>query len=359
MPTLTISTGLQYAYTDSGPPENASSYSTLFFIHGYAFYSTAHDTSSLPPTSAGRRSSAFTRTGICERLLPVASNQGIRLVCINRRAYPDSTPFSEDEQRIFRSGSDDERKALLRAEGEDLALLIDALIVELGLPERVTILAWSMGNVYLLSLLASIRRLPGEIAQRLRTHVTSFILWDPPDEALGYDRPHIYTPFTDENVPLDQRGVAFVRWLGNYWTHDHAPRDPLRLSACSSSEGPPPTTDRMSPAEFTDLTDFAAASTCDNWVVHPKLMHLIADLREEALCDPKVMAEWQQPRIHYLWTEHAPWMVWWAKWCIEDDLASRREEMPGIQFRMMQGCNHFSQWDAPEVTLEAFRRCMS
>ena len=40
MPTLTISTGLQYAYTDSGPPENASSYSTLFFIHGYAFYST-------------------------------------------------------------------------------------------------------------------------------------------------------------------------------------------------------------------------------------------------------------------------------------------------------------------------------
>ena len=137
----------------------------------------AHDTSSLPPTSAGRRSSAFTRTGICERLLPVASNQGIRLVCINRRAYPDSTPFSEDEQRIFRSGSDDERKALLRAEGESLALLIDALIVELGLPERVTVLAWSMGNVYLLSLLASIRRLPGEIAQRLRTHVTSFILW--------------------------------------------------------------------------------------------------------------------------------------------------------------------------------------
>ncbi|KAI5896628.1 uncharacterized protein SCHCODRAFT_02569425 [Schizophyllum commune H4-8] len=359
MQTQTISTGLQYAYTDSGPPENASSYSTLFFIHGYAFYSTANDTSSLSSTSAGRRSSAFTRTGICERLLPVASNQGIRLICINRRAYPHSTSFSEDEQRIFRDGSDDERKALLRAEGRSLALLIDALIVELALPKRVTILAWSMGNVYLLSLLASIRLLPGEIAQRLRTHVMSFILWDPPDEALGYERPQIYTPFTDENVPLDQRGAAFVRWLGNYWAHDHAPRDPQRLNALFLNADSPSTTERMSPAEFTDLTDFAAASTCDHWVVRPDFMHLIAHLRREALCDPRVMVEWQEPRIHYLWTEHAPWMVWWAKWCIEDDLARQKEEMPDIQFGMMEGCNHFSQWDAPKETLEAFHRCMS
>ncbi|KAL1748054.1 hypothetical protein HDZ31DRAFT_80041 [Schizophyllum fasciatum] len=354
MPTLTISTGLQYAYADSGPPESPSNYSTLFFIHGYAFYSTGDLLLSLD----GRRSPAFSRTGICKRLLPVASKQGVRLICINRRAYPDSTPFTEDEKRIFRSGTDEERKSLLRGEGESLALLIDALISALDLPMHVSVLAWSMGNVYLLALLASIKRLPGEIAQRLKAHVMSFILWDPPDEALGYDRPRIYTPFTDENVPLDQRGLAFVRWLGKYWTHDHGSRNPKLLNAHAPDADPPPTTEGMPPDELVHLTDFAAAATCDTWVVHPSLMHLIADLREEALCAPALMRAWQEPEIHYLWTEHGPWMMFWAKWQLENDLARRKQDMPRIQFRMMEGCNHFSQWDAPELTLTAFRRCM-
>ncbi|TRM63942.1 hypothetical protein BD626DRAFT_583205 [Schizophyllum amplum] len=358
MQTLTISTGLRYAYTDSGPPGNSTNYSTLFFIHGYAFYS----------------------TGICKRLVAAAPAQDVRLICINRRAYPGSTPFSEDEQRVFRSGADDERLGLLHEEGKNLALLVDALIVDLDLPPRVTILAWSMGNIYLLALLASINYLPHDVASRLISHTTSFILWDPPDEALGYDRPCLYTPFTDDTIPPDQRGPAFIRWLGKYWTHDPAPRDPHRLNAHLPNLYPRPTTDSMPPEELKILTDFAAASTCDNWVVHPTLMHIVATLREEVLCAPEVVEAWRNPDIHYLWTEHGPWMMFWAKWCLEDDLARRykdalprekdgllcgkedlprrKADVPHIKFSIMEGCNHFSQWDAPEVTLNAFRRCM-
>ena len=50
---------------------------------------------------------------IFRKLLPVASSHSLRVICLARRDYPGSSPYTDEKIRIIRHGSHDERTKFL------------------------------------------------------------------------------------------------------------------------------------------------------------------------------------------------------------------------------------------------------
>ena len=99
------------------------------------------------------------------------------MISINRRDYPDSTPYTQAELDIFARGTDEERYTLMINEGINLSLLLDGLINELGLPPKIVLVGWSLGVVYTLAMLASIASLPEAVQERLTRSVKKMVIW--------------------------------------------------------------------------------------------------------------------------------------------------------------------------------------
>lgn len=58
-------------------------------------------------------------------------------------------------------------------------VLLDGLIGTLQLPEKggVALVGWSMGNIFTLSMLASVHTLPAPVRRRLSLYVKRAIMW--------------------------------------------------------------------------------------------------------------------------------------------------------------------------------------
>ena len=82
--------------------------------------------------------------------------------------------------RALIQGSESERAEVLAEQGVNYAHCIDGLIRTCGLPKNdcsVVLVVASMGNAFLLPILASITSLPVEMRERLRTHIRTIIMW--------------------------------------------------------------------------------------------------------------------------------------------------------------------------------------
>ncbi|KAJ7661588.1 hypothetical protein DFH06DRAFT_1192730 [Mycena polygramma] len=211
MPTVTIPNGIQFFFTDTGALSDVKYYRTYILVHGHTYHA-----------------------NLFQRLLPLAATRSVRVICINRREYPGSTPHTPEELRVYASGSDDERAALLSDAGVNLALCIDEIIQQCALPSDggVAFVGWSMGNCFTLAAMSSIMSLPFPAQARLQTFVKTIIIWDPPSHALGIaSPPKGYVPLYDQDLESEARGPAFAKWVQSYCTHgDLSSQDPDRLS---------------------------------------------------------------------------------------------------------------------------------
>ena len=122
---------------------------------------------------------------VFERILPLATSRGIRVVCINRRDYPGSTLCTTDELKVIYDRSDEERAAFLNARGVEIALFLDSLIDVLGLPAPtedgtnggLELMGWSMGTMFVMCTAASIPSFPPHVQTRLQLYVRRMILF--------------------------------------------------------------------------------------------------------------------------------------------------------------------------------------
>ena len=172
MPTLSVGNNIVFHYTDSGPIENME-YSTLVLVHGHIFH-TGKDCNwnkiyhglIQPP-------------GIFKRVLPLAGSHSLRVICLSRREYEGSTPYSTDELNTIHYGSDADRTKFLQDQGILIALFLDGLIRTLKLPEKggVTVAGWSLGNFFTIPMRASIGALPDDTKQRLKAYTRGFIIF--------------------------------------------------------------------------------------------------------------------------------------------------------------------------------------
>ena len=130
--------------------------------------------------SQGPNLVTYTRSpGVFKRILPLASSHSLRVICLSRREYEGSTPYSADELKTIHHGSDAERANFLHNEGILIALFVDGLIQSLSLPKKggVAVAGWSLGNLFTLAMRASIDDLPDKTKQRLKAYTRGFIIF--------------------------------------------------------------------------------------------------------------------------------------------------------------------------------------
>ncbi|KAF5310310.1 hypothetical protein D9611_012031 [Ephemerocybe angulata] len=138
--------GTQLGYLDSGAP-TTTDYTTIFTVHGTAFTS-------------------------C-KVLNIAPTHGVRVVSINRRDYPGSSPLSQQNIATLAGGTNQERDEHLSARGLEILAFIDNLLNEKhfqlshdGNTGGLALLGWSLGVSHVLAAVANAQLLGGAAQQR-------------------------------------------------------------------------------------------------------------------------------------------------------------------------------------------------
>lgn len=130
---------------------------------------------------------AVRTTAIFRPAFPYASSRNLRLVAITLPEYPGSYRLSDDQLAKLASYHAEDQASVFLDQSKDIAGLIAHIIKIEGLhpPSEkdgvrtggVSILAWSAGNAFLLSLLANTDALDPEAGSLLERYVTSVIFY--------------------------------------------------------------------------------------------------------------------------------------------------------------------------------------
>ncbi|KAJ6615472.1 Alpha/Beta hydrolase protein [Mycena sp. CBHHK59/15] len=336
MPSLTLESGVEFFYTDSGAVANAD-YITLVIIHGHTFHS-----------------------GTFRRLHPFAQPNSLRIISVNRREYPGSSPYTDEDLRVFGEGSEAERASLLGRQGRDLALFVDGLIRDLSIPKAggIALVGWSLGTIFLFCLIACIETLPVETKERLSCFVHTVILLQPPSLALGLPTPEGWLiPHTDPNISPEARGPAFAKWVSSYFIHgDLSTRSLDHLTYSNTDPRKSPTTDSLEPEDYFAIADFAPAEKYDSIVGLPPFEPLVFNQMAKALFDSGVRAAWSGAKFWNVYGNAEPWNIIYAAWFLED--RSRAADALAINFKIIEGGNHFIAWEEPGQVIKALKECL-
>ncbi|KAF7357060.1 AB hydrolase-1 domain-containing protein [Mycena sanguinolenta] len=319
--TVEVSKAVQFTFTDSGPP-STERYTTFILVHGHTYHS-----------------------GVFKKLGALAKDNSVRIICLNRREYEGSTSHTPEELRVYQAGNDEERTKLISEEGVNLALCVDAIILKCALPASgdVALVGWSLGNTFTLAAMASIASLPHDIRNRLAQCIKTFVLWDPPSQALGIEDPqNPYVPLYDMTIPDDVRGQAFGVWVASYFTHsDLIVHDPKHLQRKPNAKpSNPPTFHDLPFEDLLAITDFSVGVKCDTILTEPTFKEVVKKIIDTALFDPKTREAWGHPKVAHMWGEANPWNVPWAVWNIEERVQDAQGKAP-IAFHRITGANHF------------------
>ncbi|KAJ7755230.1 hypothetical protein B0H16DRAFT_1541473 [Mycena metata] len=334
MPTVTIpNTSLQFFYTDTGAPA-AEEYTTYIIVHGHSYHA-----------------------AVFQRLSPLAKERDVRLICVNRREYPGSTPHTAQELRVYASGSHEERATLLREEGVNLAICAAEIIQKYAL-SSVTLVGWSLGNTFTMAVMASIMSLPVQTQLQMQASVKGVIIWDAPIEALGIPcPPDFYLPLYDPELTPEARGPAFSKWVQSYFNHpDLSSHDPTQLNYRTHDPSKRRTFEDLPPAQFQEMTDHSASDKCDTILTKPPFAPIISALVEQALFNPDIRSAWNHPGVSYVVCEATPWNIHFAEWNIRERVKESNGKTP-ISFTLLEGVNHFGMWDNPEKMLDVLIGC--
>ncbi|KAG5652716.1 hypothetical protein H0H81_003967 [Sphagnurus paluster] len=281
------------------------------------------------------------KKGIFERLESLAGARGLRIISLNRREYPGTTPYSEEECNVITHGNVNEMAEFLHQQGLLIAFFIDGLLQELSLPNQLAIAGWSQGNTFSTALLAAIDRMPVDTRERLSHAVDHFFLWDPPETALGIiPIEAMFKKMMQElgtKPTAEERGIVFARIVAGYYQHG-----PLRdLSDLSDTPNPTKrnTMDAMLPEELNAVIAFQ--SNYDTVMLRPGLESARSAQVDRALLDTKVRAAWNGLRVWYWYGEASLWNCIHAAWTIEDKAGTSGL----IEFKPLSGANHFVSLD--------------
>ncbi|KAJ6506415.1 Alpha/Beta hydrolase protein [Mycena vitilis] len=340
MPSLTLDNGVQFAYTDSGAVEG--DYTTCVVIHGHTFHN-----------------------GTFQRLSALAQSNYLRIIAVNRREYPGSSPYSPEDLAIFARGDETQRASLLEQQGRDLALFMDGLIGKLSLPETggIALIGWSMGTLFLLSLLSSIDTLPTDSQARLSSFVRTVILLQTPLHSLGLPEPAgRVIPYTDPEIPPEARGPTYAKWIASYFIHGELSTHTLaNLTYTDTDLRKRPPTETLQPEMLSSMADFGPADKYENIVALPPFAGLVRKQMSKALFDPAVRRAWGRAKFWNMYGSAEPWHIIYAGWVIEEQSRAAAASTPEliIHSKVVDGANHFLVWEDPERAINALKDCLS
>jgi len=359
MPLATIGKdAVQFLYDDSGPPIGVTTYPTLILFHGAAFHSP-----------------------IFLRMSQLSANHGMRIVAVNLRDYPGSTPFTTDELDALRHGDRDTQASMISDRGHELALFLVWFIQSSEIPPLaiaessmegdgsftsggLSILGWSWGNSAILSFLSHADSLPMKMQVLLEKYLRTYVIYDPPYFALGADDPtleEMYSPLRDPTIPPETLGGIFALWVSGYYTHSSSMLSSISTITRAEALGgmvrasivdPPlhqqPSIQRMTSAELTEVADSGVVERSHMLMQNADRSVYDENMRR-ALFDATI---WPRLRPVLVWCDMSPCDCVFASWYLQNLIA---ESWPSggrnVDVQRMEGANHFPHWDEPEVTL--------
>ncbi len=167
---------------DSGPPDGSIDYTTVVLLHGYAC-SSGRSISIAPYIHGDCRLylcslHGLTCTGIFEKLIPLAARHNARVVLVNRRDYPGSTPYTLEERAVLVNAAVESKTNPLAARDKlhvfmaerarEVYDLLVSFVAQHKIPPAfpkenkggIVIGGWSFGTGWMLSLLENVASFP-------------------------------------------------------------------------------------------------------------------------------------------------------------------------------------------------------
>ncbi|KAJ8086067.1 hypothetical protein PM082_004886 [Marasmius tenuissimus] len=337
------STGVELAYLDSGAPSsNAATYTTIFTVHGMIF-----------------------TNKIFEKILEIAPSKGVRLVAVQRRPFPGSTPFTPEELQITLTGgsSDEERAAYAEARGHELANFIDRFIQQFQLPAITAngqggsvVWGWSIGALLPVWAIGNAKTLPADVQTRLGANLRSLILYEMAPLVLGLPMPpQNWSPLVDESVVENRRLQLFAQWSTGYFTHNdtsfslETPHDPELLEWVLHTPTVVPTVYNIPVAEFNNIASFGDDAQTDL----PILFFFAKDLKnafDNSFKDQETASIFPKMKRGIMQGSLGPAFGAAGVWAVQDEVANSPIE---VSYQIVDGGNHYFIWDNPEKTLAA------
>ncbi|KAH8078737.1 alpha/beta-hydrolase [Cristinia sonorae] len=341
MPPLPLVKYGAFAIHDTGAPTGKDTYQTLVMIHGFSWHS-----------------------GIFSRLASYAEKHSARVVLVNRRDYPGSASYTEEECRLLKAGSSPTPdgaasvREYLKARGKDLHDFLQEFISKEKIPQAggITLAGWSFGVPFITSLLAYGPSFSSQGGLNIAPYIHTVLNYDPPYHALGY--PSLeggYNPLVDPIIGPEEGAKRFPVWVSGYYGHGETVstlelRDPL--------PEPKPTIITMSPEDVQSALYPIPGNpgNSDSSLLMSGIQHgSFKETREKAyILDASAPSAWDDIKLRHVWCDQSMWEAAYGKFCLEEDL--KEAEKAGKNVRSyevirIKGGNHFIHWDKPEHTL--------
>ncbi|KAI0647699.1 alpha/beta-hydrolase [Trametes meyenii] len=358
MPTLPVdSKGSVLYYEDSGVPVGSPDYVTVVLVHGTCFHG-----------------------AIYRPLIPYAVAQNLRLVLLNLRDYPGSTPYSVEDIEDIRSPSVEAHSRSLQDRGLELATFLRRFIEAESIPPiqktvgseelsgGLSLLSWSGGNTPSVAMLAHGKQLSEETRSLLGTYLRSFIMYDPSSFVVGQPAPSgLGTLRRKPSAPTEVQLADFALSVSSYYPPITLPNDidppptydpPRRAVHESADEIDPkytPTTSRMAPEVLRSVTHPVIFEQNQHltWAISRDVCkaNLSCALYDCRFDDGSGMMKelWPTIRVHVVWCDMTVGDCAWAAAVIRAQYsgATPKHQRP-LEFHRLESANHFVHWDEPE-----------
>ncbi|KZT18636.1 hypothetical protein NEOLEDRAFT_1173481 [Neolentinus lepideus HHB14362 ss-1] len=343
------SEGVQFYYEDSGAPSDEV-YTTLVVIHGSSYHS-----------------------AIFTKLLPLAAQHNLRLVLLNRRDYPGSTPVFPEEVDKIRSTDLNVNAAILRELGLQIGSFLAWYVYAASIPSveigedgsskgGLAVLAWSSGNTLVSAAIANLSRLEEEKKVRLRGYLRAYVIYDCPSYIFGLPlQSGLYNPFRDPSLDAKAKAEFFSVWVTMYYQHPDPDSGSISGLSTRGIENPPPekiaTYHRFGPDELETLScpEALLPERCDGNVRYMSSVVWEENITKIFSDAPKA-EEFPILKIKLIWCRESQPDIPWAAWQLKsrvDELWKQGKGHRQLEVYSMAG-NHFAHWDQPEETIQVW-----
>lgn len=217
---------------------------------------------------------------------------------------------------------------------------------------------WSFGGTWMTAFLANLTSFPVNDVD-LQGYVRRTILYDPPCHSLGYALPEDkYHPLEDEKIPVEERPLAFSKWVTGYYTHGDSPDQLERRTPVSD---PQPSILNMTPEEMgSNFSPSPAGPGGSDFITLNSGIKSGSNvaMRMGAFYfkDDEEVDQWEGVELRYLWCDRSVYEMPWGTMQLRaelDDAKQKELRMRPITIVRLPGANHFAHWDEPERLLVA------